>query len=798
MSLMVWLPLDGHTENYGATDTVITNHGAVVSDAGKIGKCYTFNGNDQYIGLVGQKLFNCFKGGTTPISITMWVYHADTRRAILFGDWSTSNGIGVNIELDGGHGVRFYWNGSPDYYPGMNVGQNTWHHIAFTYDGTTLTSYLDGVQKATRTGALAERSKTAGEFRLGRDNRTTDTALNGRLNDFRVYNHCLSAAEVHEIAQGLVLHYKLDTIGKGSFGNPNLAIGTNTASTSTNTWGISMQVGDKTNTIEYDGNIPVVAITRGSTEQSGWYYLYYSNINRNAIKVSTTYTIAFDVKASVNGSIGLTGLLNGNATNYMTNSTTTIQNTVTANRWCHIVFQCRTKDSFSDITVSGQVIYMSTSGSLHATGVKMSFKNLKLEEGTVETAWCPATSEIAIDYSGIQDSSGYGRNGTINGTLSLTSDTPRYSASTKFSLGSYITHPQLFTMYHATYSFWVKEPSFTTYGAIYSPTGSPSNGTTPWFSANTENSSVWAYFGGNSPNYTKGSGSLSTNTWYHCAYVWNNGVAQWYLNGVATGNSATYTGKTYIQNTTTGSLGDSYTGTSWSGTPFNGQLSDFRIYCTALSAADVKALYEVGAKVDNKGNWHTYEFVESGLITQITKTGITRTNEVYDDKKFNHTAQIIKSNSAVLISGNLDIVTTKSTSTKIGGMSSLPGSTLLTLKGKTLRFSYEVNALGARYSTEQGQTAWNYTRYGIHGAVSVDGSTNYPFADNLNYSGADKRVEMTWTVPNASSFGELGFSIQNFDKPASTNNNTWYIRNPKLEVLDGTSEEVSATNLIEF
>lgn len=32
----------------------------------------------------------------------------------------------------------------------------------------------------------------------------------GSLNDFRIYDHCLSPFEIKEIAQGLILHYKLD------------------------------------------------------------------------------------------------------------------------------------------------------------------------------------------------------------------------------------------------------------------------------------------------------------------------------------------------------------------------------------------------------------------------------------------------------------------------------------------------------------------------------------------------------------------------------------------------------------
>lgn len=39
--------------------------------------------------------------------------------------------------------------------------------------------------------------------------------FNGYLNDWRLYDHCLSPLEVKEISQGLILHYKLNGVSGG-------------------------------------------------------------------------------------------------------------------------------------------------------------------------------------------------------------------------------------------------------------------------------------------------------------------------------------------------------------------------------------------------------------------------------------------------------------------------------------------------------------------------------------------------------------------------------------------------------
>jgi hypothetical protein len=45
MALRIWLPLNGSLENIGISDVTVTNNGATVDTAGKIGQCYYFNGS---------------------------------------------------------------------------------------------------------------------------------------------------------------------------------------------------------------------------------------------------------------------------------------------------------------------------------------------------------------------------------------------------------------------------------------------------------------------------------------------------------------------------------------------------------------------------------------------------------------------------------------------------------------------------------------------------------------------------------------------------------------------------------
>lgn len=98
--------------------------------------------------------------------------------------------------------------------------------------------------------------------------------------------------------------------------------------------------------------------------------------------------------------------------------------------------------------------------------------------------------------------------------------------------------------------------------------------------------------------------NISLNQWYHVALVCDGSQMLFYLNSQLIQSKA-YTDETdYAQSNNAfviGKMAYSYTNTTVY-FPFNGQISDVRIYATALSANDVKSLYQNEAQLDTSGN----------------------------------------------------------------------------------------------------------------------------------------------------------------------------------------------------
>lgn len=71
-----------------------------------------------------------------------------------------------------------------------------WHFIAYTWDGTTVNLYIDGVLDTTATGAKTVDYPNTDSFVLGADGSSGSGFYNGSMKDFRVYGSVLTSAQI--------------------------------------------------------------------------------------------------------------------------------------------------------------------------------------------------------------------------------------------------------------------------------------------------------------------------------------------------------------------------------------------------------------------------------------------------------------------------------------------------------------------------------------------------------------------------------------------------------------------------
>jgi hypothetical protein len=77
-----------------------------------------------------------------------------------------------------------------------------WHHVAVTLNGSVGTLYVDGAQVGSNTSMTIKPSDLGATTQnwIGRSQYAADPYLDGRVDDFRIYNQALSAGEIAALA----------------------------------------------------------------------------------------------------------------------------------------------------------------------------------------------------------------------------------------------------------------------------------------------------------------------------------------------------------------------------------------------------------------------------------------------------------------------------------------------------------------------------------------------------------------------------------------------------------------------
>jgi hypothetical protein len=166
--------------------------------AGHIGShALTFNGTSQYSTSAATNI-PTIQGNLT---YSAWINYTATgaSRDIVVGEINGTSANQMRINTAGDAEVSDWGGGIILTETSLAVSINTWHMITFTWNGTTNILYVDGVA-TTPTSATAHQTGTTTAVLLaaygtggGNEN------FNGTIDDARIYNRALTAADVAQL-----------------------------------------------------------------------------------------------------------------------------------------------------------------------------------------------------------------------------------------------------------------------------------------------------------------------------------------------------------------------------------------------------------------------------------------------------------------------------------------------------------------------------------------------------------------------------------------------------------------------
>lgn len=578
MALQVWLPLNGNTSNQGLLGNLTTTGNITYKD-GIYGKSINTGGLTMTAEQTASVLNN------DAVSIAFWIYvNTDTgstdyptKRDILFGNDSMTANNNRKFSLyqyPSCNDLHWSWMNdtanatfSTDYLSGV-LPSYKWTHVAVTYKKGTFNIYINGVLK--KTGSCVSNSSSfAYETNVIHDNTCH------MFNDYRIYDSYLSAKEVKELSKGLCLHLPLNQPEKSK----NLVVNGKCNNI------MSSRAGSSEWSYSFDNDENCSKYTCTTTGTCGVHD--GAKFPKSTDKIGKTYTWSIDIRANRDLLIYELGHECGGTIKDITLSTEWKRY---SNTW-----------KFTDATYTAFIVYPGTNAKVDDW---IEVKNYKIEEGVSATSYTPNTSESIYTELGYSeniesDISGFNNHGTINNMPTISEKSPMYdlgyhienvkiiSGNTGFPVG---TNPNY------TVNFWfkpTKTSGYTQFADVLGWIASGGRGGNFRFESSRTVGNVWNYFGN----------TLSDGGIDHTVIVPSDGWNMMTFTSDGTTQKAYKNGVLYATNT----IADSYKNYALTGSWYIGDagmyadISDFRVYCTALSDGDIMELYNAPVSISDTG-----------------------------------------------------------------------------------------------------------------------------------------------------------------------------------------------------
>lgn len=567
--LALWLPMNGDAKDYSGYNNHGIVNGATLTDGIK-GQGYSFNGTSDYI--------NCGNNINTsnPMSVAMWIkmdqYSTDGNTGgVLINNHTSLKGwifsvVGNSTGTSGKLSYRAYDGSTSKSCTAVeNLRLNQWYHVAATYDGHTMSIYVNGDLKNTAIfdNAVAPASSS---MILGKASWYNGSYFDGTMDDVRIYNYALSKREISELselAKSKILHYTFDV-----FQEPTVNL---LYDNGIKNWTIrNLTVNTNVATVEVNQKYRITSTTFISPYTFGSFRL---SVPVSKLSNGKTYNLSYKYR-----------IIQGDKFEMMD--------------WCDQTITRYTEDH-------GDYIFESAYGFRSEYTSTYRFMDFRMSENTIVEIWDIQLEEknyptpfVAGTREGtVRDISGYNHHATTE-----LNSTPQWTADSKIGRGafefdgqtSYISVESLTSANYSngvSFSCWAY-PTASNSWARFMDFGNGNANNNLLFTRYGGTSTLDLHsYNGSSDSTLSAPGVIENNTWQHLAFtIDNEGTANIYKNGIVVA-----TGVVNVPNLVDRT--NNYIGKSnWAADSlYQGLMDDIQIYGYALNTDEIRYLYNQGA-----------------------------------------------------------------------------------------------------------------------------------------------------------------------------------------------------------
>ena len=656
--LVGWWKLDGNATDSTpyANNGTLTGATSVADREGASASALSFAGSTTSYAQMSP--INNFP--STAITVSFWVKTTDADSGLF--SYATTGTSGDNMFLlYANPGVHLY-RASVNSNTGINIDDGNWHLVTMTWQssGGTYNLYVDGALAHTSTLASGTTITNGGCLMLAQEQDSVcggldaTQAMNGSMDDVRVYNRVLSAAEVSTLYQeynpglgldsgqsGLVALWKFNGSAKDStpYDNDGTVNGATPATDREGTANSAYSFDGSTNYIQVNSSQLDSVYNTGEVSFSVWFY-YNSADPAGAL-------LRHGESSSGNGHSGCTyepNIATQGVALSGCSGTGTIVNYSLTTGWNHIVVTFDNAHSSDKVYLNGSLVGTGTqhTASLSAplwmigaawnvynssiatyfTGKidEIRVYNRPITQTEVTKLYNSYESQISLyqsspggsvnlgaglvgewDLNGnAKDATPYADDGTVSSATLTTDREGRANSAYSFNgTSQYITIPYSSTIKPTsavTVSAWIKPTNLGTEQKVVSTTEVGgydlfvTGSTSDVCSAN--NIGFIVYVGGAYRKACASIGLLSNNTWAHLVGTYDGTTVQLYLNGSLVGTPTSTSGSITYSHNNALCIGDEVGTSSCNGGQyFAGLIDDARLWNRALSQAEVTALY---------------------------------------------------------------------------------------------------------------------------------------------------------------------------------------------------------------